>query len=127
MPVNSALVADDYTNMRLLLTTMLRQLGFEKIDEAHHGEAAVAAFDRGRQSIIFLDINMPRKTGLEALKEIIALDPKAYVIMQTGEREAVAIKSAIEAGAKGYVVKPYNFTSIKENIDRFQKWQQTQG
>ncbi len=114
-----ALIADDYSNMRMLLATMLRQMNISSIEEVVDGEAAVAAHAERGHDLIFLDINMPRKSGLDALEEIMTNNPNAYVVMQTGERDAVTIKSAIERGARGYIVKPYNFLSIKEAVERF--------
>ncbi len=119
MNAGPVLIVDDFSNMRLLLASMLRQLGFTDIDEAVHGDHALKLFNQRRHPLVYLDINMPGRNGIEVLKQIMALAPTTYAIMQTGERESEAVNASIEAGARGYVVKPYNFNAIKQGIARF--------
>ena len=82
--------------------------GRYEITTAASGEAAVERFTRERPDAVFLDINMPGMTGVEALKRMHALDPAVPVIMVTANTEIGIAEECLKSGAMGYVPKPYN-------------------
>ena len=113
------LVADDYTNMRLLLVTMLRNLGYHRIDQVSNGAEAVAQFKRSRHDIVLLDLNMPGMDGMQALTEIKAVDPQVFVVIQTGDATAENVRKAAEAGVGGFLAKPYSFDKVRATMARY--------
>jgi two-component system chemotaxis response regulator CheY len=108
------LIADDRAIMRDLLKTILR--GLPDVDativEASDGRQSAQQFMKHRPQITFLDIKMPVVDGLTALKDILELDSNAYVVMVSGECTAENVKSAVTAGAKAFVAKPYTAAKI---------------
>jgi len=114
-----ALVADDIAVARDLLKTMLRTLEVPEILDASNGIDAVAEFRRSRPDIVFLDIRMPGKDGLQALQEILAIDPAAFVVMDSAESTADNVRTAVESGARGFMVKPYNMDKVRDILDKY--------
>lgn len=108
------LIADDRAIMRDLLKAILRGLpDFEvTIIEASDGRQSADQFMKHRPQVTFLDIKMPTVDGLTALKQILELDSKAYVVMVSGECTAENVKSAVAGGAKAFVAKPYTAAKI---------------
>lgn len=108
------LVADDRAIMRDLLKAILR--GLPDLDvtifEASDGKQSTSMFMKHRPQVTFLDIKMPVVDGLTALKTILELDSNAFVVMVSGECTAENVKSAVTAGAKGFVAKPYTAAKI---------------
>jgi two-component system chemotaxis response regulator CheY len=105
------LIADDAAFMRMRSSNLLKELGHEVI-EAADGSEAVALFKAHRPDAVLLDITMPVMDGLEALKEILSEDPKARVAMVTAMGQQQVIMEAIKAGAKDFVVKPFDADRI---------------
>lgn len=108
------LIADDRAIMRDLLKAILRGLPDLEatIYEASDGRQCTSMFMKHRPQVTFLDIKMPTVDGLMALKMILELDAKAFVVMVSGECTAENVKSAVSAGAKGFVAKPYTAAKI---------------
>lgn len=106
------LIADDAAFMRMRSATLLKELGHEVI-EAGDGAEAVEAFKAQHPDAVLLDITMPVMDGLEALKMIIGLDPGAKVAMVTAMGQQSVIMEAIKAGAKDFVVKPFDGDRIQ--------------
>ncbi len=100
------LIVDDSRTSRRMLREMLQGLGHEVIGEATNGQEAVVCFKDYQPDIVTLDITMPILDGIDALKQIIAIDPSAKVIMVTAAGQKSKILEAIKAGASDYVVKP---------------------
>jgi len=100
-----ALVVDDNKLERDLIKALLLELGAEIVGEAENGEEAIQAFNELKPDISFLDIRMPVKNGIDALKEIIKKDPNAIVVMLTAVSETDIADSCIDLGAKKYVRK----------------------
>ena len=90
------LIADDAAFMRMMIKNILTQKGHEVVGEAANGEEDVARYAELRPDVMTMDITMPEKDGIEALKEIIAADPAARVVMCSalGERTSAAIARA---------------------------------
>ncbi len=101
------LVVDDAAFMRKVLTDALTSAGHEVVGEAGDGNEAVARFKELKPDLATLDITMPEKDGLTALKEILSLDPSARVVMCSALGQESKVLEAIKAGAKDFVVKPF--------------------
>jgi two-component system chemotaxis response regulator CheY len=101
----SALVADDENHIRSYVRIILNHLGVEQVFEASSGVEAVESFESNRPEIVFLDINMPGMTGLEALPRILEIDPDAVVLMLTGHASRHLVEGSAKAGAMHYIRK----------------------
>src|SRR3712207_1973090 len=93
--------------MRKMVSDALTKGGHEVVGEAGNGTEAVARFQELKPELTTLDITMPEKDGLAALKEIIALDPDARVIMCSALGQESKVLEAVKSGAKDFVVKPF--------------------
>ena len=100
------LIADDAAFMREMLRDILTDGGYEVVGEASDGNEAVSAFAKHMPDLLTLDIVMPRKSGLEALREIAAAHPGACVVMCSALGQEAMVMEAIEAGAVDFIVKP---------------------
>lgn len=101
------LIVDDAAFMREMLCDLLTEEGYQIAAEAADGDEAVAAYAEHSPDLVMLDIVMPRKSGLEALREIVAHDPEAKVVMCSALGQESLVIEALEAGAKDFVVKPF--------------------
>ena len=101
------LVVDDAMFMRKVVSDALVSGGHEVIGEAANGQEAVARFRELRPDVMTLDITMPEMDGIAALREIIALDPSARVIMCSALGQESKVLEAVKAGAKDFIVKPF--------------------
>jgi two-component system chemotaxis response regulator CheY len=122
MPVNLAmpvLVVDDYTTMIRIIRNLLRQLGFENIDDASDGSAALEKMRARHYGLVISDWNMEPMTGYDLLKEVRA-DPQLAqtpFIMVTAESKTENVIAAKKAGVSNYIVKPFNAQTLKTKID----------
>ena len=101
------LVVDDAAFMRKMVSDALTKGGHQVVGEAGNGVEAVAQYQALKPEVTTLDITMPEKDGLAALKEIIALDPGARVVMCSALGQESKVLESIKAGAKDFVVKPF--------------------
>ncbi len=101
------LIVDDAAFMREMLRDMLTEAGYEVIAEAVDGDQAVTAFREHSPDLVTLDIVMPRKSGLEALREIVALEPSARIVMCSALGQEALVMEALESGATDFIVKPF--------------------
>ncbi len=101
------MVVDDAKFMRVRLSKLLSGHGFEVV-EAENGEEAVQVYKAEHPDAVLMDITMPQKTGIEALAEIRGFDPQAKVIMLTALGQESMVVQAVQAGARDYVVKPFD-------------------
>lgn len=102
----TAVVVDDNSSIRLLLKGLLSELGLNVVGQAANGEEAIRAAKTCQPTVLFLDVNMPILSGLEALPRIIEASPKTSVVMVTGDTSRSIVQQAAGLGARGYVVKP---------------------
>ncbi|HET7849644.1 MAG TPA: response regulator [Pseudolabrys sp.] len=122
MSVNLAmavLVVDDYTTMIRIIRNLLRQLGFENIDDASDGSAALEKMRARHYGLVISDWNMEPMTGYDLLKEVRA-DPQLAqtpFIMVTAESKTENVIAAKKAGVSNYIVKPFNAQTLKTKID----------
>ncbi len=113
------LVVDDYNTMRRIIGNLLKQLGFENIDEAADGTEALKVLEEsGPHGLIISDWNMEPMTGLELLKEVRAHAQfkKTPFIMVTAESKSENVIAAKEAGVSNYIVKPFNAGTLKSKM-----------
>ncbi len=115
------LVADDERHLRKTFSLAARLVGYETIAEASNGNEAVALYQQHKPDLVLLDINMPVKTGLEALEEIIALDPDANVIILTSLADQESVDKALELGATNYILKSTPIDKIKTILTEFKQ------
>lgn len=101
------LVVDDAAFMRVSIKNMLTKHGFEVVGEAENGNVAVQKYAELQPDIVTMDITMPEKDGLQALKEILAANPGANIVMVSAMGQESMVREAIIAGAKGFIVKPF--------------------
>ena len=111
----TVLIADDAAFMRMRSVSLLEELGHEVL-EAEDGQQAVDIYQEKSPDAVLLDITMPVMDGLEALKAIMELDPNAKVAMVTAMGQQQVIMEAIKAGAKDFVVKPFDGDRIQEAL-----------
>ncbi len=114
------LVVDDFSTMRRIVKNLLRQLGYEDIEEAEDGAQAFSKLQGGGFGFVVSDWNMPNMDGLEMLKKVRA-DPELKdipILMVTAEAEKDKVIAAIQAGVNNYVVKPFTGEILKEKMDK---------
>jgi two-component system chemotaxis response regulator CheY len=112
------LIADDAAFMRMMIKNILTQNGHEVVGEAANGEEAVARYAELKPDVMTMDITMPEKDGIEALKEIIAADPAAKVVMCSALGQEAKVIESIRSGAKDFVVKPFQPSRVLEAVQR---------
>jgi two-component system, chemotaxis family, chemotaxis protein CheY len=112
------LVVDDAAFMRKVLTDALAQGGHDVVGEAANGVEAVAQFQALNPDVTTLDITMPEKDGLEALREILAANPAARVIMCSALGQESKVLESIKCGAKDFVVKPFQAERVLEAVGK---------
>ncbi len=110
------LLADDETHIRLLMKTIMSSLNCEVVAEAKNGAEAVELFGKTCPDIVLLDINMPMKTGEEALAEIMAAKRDAFVIMLTSVADMESVKRCLSLGASNYLRKDTPLPEIRKKI-----------
>jgi two-component system chemotaxis response regulator CheY len=98
--------------MRQLIRDIIEPEGFEVVGEAADGRAAVEEFSRLQPDIVTMDIVMPKRSGIDAVKEILALDPTAKVAMVSALGQESLVTEALAAGAVDYIVKPFKPDSV---------------
>jgi len=112
------LIVDDAAFMRKVLSDALAKGGHEVVGEAANGLEAVEQFQSLHPDVTTLDITMPEKDGLQALKEILAADPGARVIMCSALGQESKVLESIKSGAKDFVVKPFQPDRVLEAIGK---------
>ena len=113
------LVADDVKLMRSLLRSSLASFECEIISEVDNGADVKEEVRQHNPDIVFLDINMPGKNGIEVLQELKEEFGDLFVAMISGHNSFNNIRRSIELGADGFVSKPYNAIKIREMIDKY--------
>jgi two-component system, chemotaxis family, chemotaxis protein CheY len=112
------LVVDDAAFMRKMVSDALSGGGHEIVGEAGNGAEAVQRYQELRPDVMTLDITMPEKDGLAALREIIAADPGAKVVMCSALGQESKVLESIKLGAKDFVVKPFEAGRVLSAIDK---------
>ena len=114
------LVVDDFPTMRRIIRNLLKDLGYENVDEAEDGAMGLEKLRNGSFDFVVSDWNMPNLDGLEMLKQIRAdaALSKLPVLMVTAEAKKENIIAAAQAGANGYVVKPFTAATLEEKLNK---------
>lgn len=115
---NRILVVDDAAFMRMMIKDILSKNGYEVVGEASDGAQAIEKFKESSPDLITMDITMPEMDGITALKEIKKLDPSAKVIMCSAMGQQAMVIDAIQAGAKDFIVKPFQADRVIEAIKK---------
>jgi len=103
----SVLIVDDAAFMRMMLKGILDENGFKVVGEACNGKEGILKYKELKPDVVTIDITMPEMNGIEAVKEIIKYDPMAKCIMCSAMGQQGMVLEAIQAGAKDFVVKPF--------------------
>ena len=112
------LVADDASFMRQMIREIVESEGFEVCGEASDGIEAVDEFKKLHPDVVTMDIVMPLKSGIDAVRGIIALDPGACVVMCSALGQETLVAEAIQAGAKDFIVKPFKPDAVIETLKK---------
>ncbi len=117
------LVVDDFSTMRRIVRNLLKELGFHNVDEAEDGADALGKLRGGGYQFVISDWNMPNMTGLDLIKNIRAdaALKDLPVLMVTAEAQKENIIAAAQAGASGYVVKPFTSVTLDEKLNKIFK------
>lgn len=107
MMMSKVLVVDDAAFMRMMLKDILIKNGFMVVGEAANGSEAVVKYQELSPDVVTMDITMPEMDGITAVKEIIKFDSKAKIIMCSAMGQQAMVLDAIQAGAKDFIVKPF--------------------
>ncbi|WP_392432555.1 chemotaxis response regulator CheY [Yersinia sp. HM-2024] len=114
------LVIDDFATMRRIVRNLLKDLGFDNVEEAEDGHDALGKLRESAFDFVISDWNMPNIDGLQLLNEI-RKDPNLShlpVLMVTAEAKKENIIAAAQAGANGYVVKPFTAATLEEKLNK---------
>ena len=112
------LVCDDAIFMRTMISDILTQAGFEIVGEAESGSQAVEKYRALKPDLVTMDIVMPDMGGIEAVREICKTDPDAKILMCSAMGQQALVVEAIQAGAKDFVVKPFQPSRVLEAVQR---------
>ncbi|MEE2672676.1 MAG: response regulator [Myxococcota bacterium] len=112
------LIADDASFMRQMIREIIEPEGFEVVGEATDGVEAVEQYEQLRPDIVTMDIVMPKRSGIDAVKRILERAPDACVVMCSALGQETLVMEALQAGAKDFIVKPFKPTHV---IDVLQK------
>ena len=115
------LVVDDALFMRKMLSDILKKEGFEVVGESDNGKDAVEKYKEVKPDLVTMDIVMPKMEeidGIAAVREIIKIDPQAKIIMVSAMGQHALVVEAIQAGAKDFIVKPFQPSRVVEAIRR---------
>ncbi|TGB04796.1 response regulator [Halobacillus salinus] len=114
----SILIVDDAAFMRMMVKDILTKNGYEIAGEAEDGKKAVEMYKEHQPDLVTMDITMPEMDGIAALKEIKSENPNAKVIMCSAMGQQAMVVDAIQAGAKDFIVKPFQADRVIEAIQK---------
>lgn len=115
---HTVLVCDDAIFMRTLISDILAQAGYEVIGEAETGIQAVERFKELSPDLVTMDIVMPDMGGIDAVREIIKIAPSAKILMCSAMGQQALVVEAIQAGARDFIVKPFQPSRVLEAVQR---------
>ncbi len=116
--MSKILIADDAAFMRMMVKDALTKNGFTDVVEAADGEIACNLYNSENPDLVILDITMPNKTGIEALRDIKAADPSAKIIMCSAMGQEAMVVEAIKLGALDFIVKPFKPERIIQAVTK---------
>lgn len=112
------LVVDDAAFMRMMIKNILSKNGYEIVGEAENGQVAIELYKKLKPDLVTMDITMPEMNGIEGVKAIREFDPNASIIMCSAMGQQAMVMEAIQAGAKDFIVKPFQQDRILQAIGR---------
>jgi len=116
------LVVDDAVFMRMMLKDILLKNGFIVVGEASNGNEATILYQELRPDIVTMDITMPEMDGITAVKEIKKIDSNAKIVMCSAMGQQAMVLDAIQAGAKDFIVKPFQEDRVIDAITKVLRW-----
>lgn len=114
----TVLIVDDAAFMRMMIKDILEKNGYDVIGEAENGNVAVEKYKELEPDLVTMDITMPEKDGITALKEIKEINADATVIMCSAMGQQAMVIDAIQAGAKDFIVKPFQAERVVEAVSK---------
>lgn len=113
------LVVDDFSTMRRIIRNILREIGYNNVDEADDGSTAMEKLKADTFDFVVTDWNMPKMSGIDLLKAIRGDEKLKHVpvLMVTAEAAKENVVTAVQAGVNNYIVKPFTAAALKERID----------
>ena len=115
---HKVLVCDDAAFMRMVIKRVLSGTEFEVIAEAENGVDAFEQYKEHSPDVVTMDLVMPEKNGVEAVRAIIGHDPDARIVMCSAVGQEEMVAEAVGAGAKGFVIKPFDGPTLLEGVKR---------
>ncbi|WP_019879190.1 response regulator [Succinispira mobilis] len=112
------LVVDDAAFMRMMIKDILSKNGFEVVGEAENGQIAVEKYKELKPDLVTMDITMPELDGIGAVKEIKKINPAAVIVMCSAMGQQSMVIEAIQAGARDFIVKPFQADRVVEAIKK---------
>ncbi len=114
----SILIVDDAAFMRMMIKNIVSKNGYDVVGEAENGQVAVEMYKKLKPDLVTMDITMPEMNGIEGVKAIRGFDPNANIIMCSAMGQQAMVMEAIQAGAKDFIVKPFQQDRILQAIGR---------
>lgn len=112
----TGLIVDDSFIMVKKISKIVKELGWEVVGTAKNGNQAILEYRTKKPDFVTMDITMPDMDGIEATKKILEIDPDAVIIMITSHGQQMLVLEAIQAGAKGYILKPIEELKTKSTL-----------
>lgn len=121
--MGTVLIVDDASFMRAVLKRIILQSGNEVVAEAGNGDDAINQYQQAKPDLVLMDIVMPpgpkTKDGIDALKQIMTANPEAKIVMCSSMGQQVLIADSLKAGAKDFVVKPFQPQKVMEVLSKY--------
>lgn len=114
----TVLIVDDALFMRMMIRDILSKDGFEVVGEAENGVEAVERYKEMRPDLVTMDIVMPEMDGIEAVRQIMKIDPNAKILMCSAMGQQPLVVEALEAGAKDFIIKPFQPSKVIEAVEK---------
>jgi len=112
------LIVDDAAFMRMMIRDVLTKNGFEIVGEAENGQRAIEKYKELSPELVIMDITMPEVDGIQAVREIKKFNPSAKIIMCSAMGQQAMVIEAIQAGAKDFIVKPFQADRVVEAVKK---------
>jgi two-component system chemotaxis response regulator CheY len=112
------MLVDDASFMRMMLKNILVGSGYEVIGEAENGAKAVEQYKSLKPDLVIMDIIMPEMGGIDAVREIVKVNPSAKILMCSSMGQQSLVVEAIQAGAKDFIVKPFQPSNVLEAVKK---------
>ncbi len=112
------IIADDAAFMRMMLKKILEEGGYEVVAEAENGKAAIEKYRELKPDLVISDMVMPEKGGIDVIKEITEEFPDANILICSAIGQQALVIEAIQAGAKDYIVKPFEQANVLETVGK---------